>query len=323
MLFYLLNHSSRFRIKKIEQLTISLFRATTAALALENANLTCSNFNFFNPDFLSAIQSAQDAALLKATNADFTLETTLDNQHGVEVQCGTESVSGNVIKYIDIVVMITNEVDTSFTQILSSGPFQNTIEAVSRVQPRSPLAFGNMIVALDENCTNNVGIKSSGNGDVEAEGGGIFSNSCMKANGNGEIDVDDGPVNYVTTLSITGNADIIPDPVQVSSPISVTGLPALDCSSLPNQGSFHGSGTIQPGCHSQISASANYDLELEPGLYCLTGNFSASGNSTVSLDSSAAPNEGVTFYMQNGRFSTTGNNAMNLQAPLLPSSPAF
>ena len=63
-------------------------------------------------------------------------------------------------KYLDVHVMVTTTVQTSFAHMFFDGQFKNTVETITRVHPRESLGYGMAIVALNEDCsTDNDGMK--------------------------------------------------------------------------------------------------------------------------------------------------------------------
>ncbi len=67
-------------------------------------------------------------------------------------------------------------------------------------------------------------------------------------------------------------------------------------------------GTIDPGNYSSIKLSGSDTLNMNPGLYCMTGDFTTTGQAHVIGQS-------VTIYFVSGSFDTAGTSIINIQAP--------
>jgi hypothetical protein len=219
-----------------------------------------------------------------------------------------------VDKFIDVRTLITTDTRPSFAHILYKGPLRNTVEAITRVRPRSPLAYGNAIVALRQDCPSSStgGVRFDGTSDIVVTGGGIFSNACMTATGNVNVQVKDGNITCVGNHCYTssGQPSLSPYPEEASIPLpssSIT-IPAPDCSSLPERGSHSGGGSIQPGRYTRIRMnSSNSLLEMSPGLYCIAEDFTANGGTIMG--------NGVTIYIISGDFDVAGGVHVVLTAP--------
>jgi len=90
-------------------------------------------------------------------------------------------------------------------------------------------------------------------------------------------------------------------------------IPPPDCDSLDSKGAG-GPGTLEPGIYSGIQLTGNTTMTLQPGLYCLDGDFTAN-NGTVT-------GNGVTLYFRSGVFSIGGNVDITLTAPTAKNPPA-
>ncbi len=299
--------------------------AHAAALALENANIFHTNMACGSTAVLNAKNAALDAAIARAASNGFSIERNLNNQHGVEIGCSGKNVGGYLDKYIDVQVMISSTIETSFAHLFFDGELKNTVDAIVRVRPRSNLAMGYAIASLGNVCANNQGgVVVSGSPEVTISGGGIFSTSCMEFAGN-KLRVYVSPpelgVNYITELKFvpkTSGDDtrIQPPPVKATRTLPNMTPPTPNCSSLTNRGSHSGSGTLLPGRYSSIRiSSSNHALTLSPGLYCINNDLSASGGSLTG--------RGVTIFMSGGNFSVSGNVSVTLSAPTENDPPAM
>jgi hypothetical protein len=90
-------------------------------------------------------------------------------------------------------------------------------------------------------------------------------------------------------------------------------IPEPDCLNLPFMGTHVGGGRIVPGIYQSVQVPSNEDLILDPGLYCIQGDFRHFGNSLFG--------EGVTIYMQSGDFNLSGGT-IYLTAPISVTVPA-
>ena len=286
------------------------------SLGVHYANFDCSDFGNAATNMGQVHVAAIAAASARATSNDYTIDNDISDNHGVIALCVDDEDKGAYIdKYIDINTHITRVTSTALIHFVYSGPVQGQVEAVTRVRPRTPLAFGHAIVALnDAPCQGNSlrGVKFSGSSNVDINGGGVYSNGCLICSGAAfDVDVVDGNVNYADSTTCSGSDPVSPSPQSVSPlPSGSFIADPPDCSGLPNQGSHSGSGTLNPGVYSSISIS-NGSLVMNPGLYCITGSpnaFRATGGD-ISGD-------GVTIYIQNGGMDVGGNvDPIDLRAP--------
>jgi len=293
--------------------------AGAAATYINEHDISYSSFNCSDSKVLNAIQAAKTAAIQLAASNNFVIDNNLVNQHGVEVFC--EDVGGETGRYLDIKVMISSDVKTSFAQLVYKGKFHNTVEAVTQVVPgtNGPFADGYAILALKESCDkvncssgDNGGITDCGNVDIDVVVGGMYSNACLsKAGNSGTIHAEDG-IYYITTLDDKHNK-FDPTPEKVTTPILLQVKPP-DCGAVPEESAPKKGGTIYPGQYHDITLTGNGDLVMMPGLYCVSGSFQVN-NGTLSID--GGDDEGVTIYLTgtDSSFDTTGNVQVNLRAP--------
>jgi len=118
------------------------------------------------------------------------------------------------------------------------------------------------------------GVTFSGSELLSFGEGSIYSNGCLECiNPLASVQILNGSIQYAGGMRGCTEIDINPAPVYTPDLISADyfGVTKPDCSGLPGMGSFSGSGTIFPGIYGSIFA---YDiLFMEPGLYCVVGNF--------------------------------------------------
>ena len=292
----------------------SLAGGGAAALSLENHYVQYTNFTCANSNVITAQNAAKSSAITRAGSNDFTIDADISDKHGVTTSCGQVNNGSWVDKYIDINTWITSETRTTFAHFVYSGPLRNTVDSIVRVRPRTSLAFGYAIAAIREDCpnSNTGGVHFDGNSTLVVSGGGVFSNACMDAGGSVDVDVTDGDIVCVGDDCYTshGHPGISPAPHSGTIPLpeSAFTVPAPDCSSVPERGSHSGGGTISPGRYTRIRVnSSGSELVMEPGLYCISDDFTANGG-TVSGD-------GVTLYLTGGDFDIAGGVQINLIAP--------
>jgi hypothetical protein len=256
-----------------------------------------------NTVYSTANVPAKSDAINRASSNDFSIDTDVSDKNGVTTYCGTVSND----HYYDVIVYITVETNTAFAHFVYGGPLVGVVEATARVRPRQPVGAGNALISLTDECQGNQkGTTFGGNGDTEITGGGIWSNSCLNLNGaSGTITVTNGTVNYYDTYN-DHNMVINEPPAQTSSKMVIP-APTVNCGS--NTGSIS-SGTATPGNYTNIRVNNNETLSLNPGLYCLSGDFIVNGGGTL-----LGATEGVTIYLSNGKFSTAGTSTVKLFAP--------
>jgi hypothetical protein len=300
--------------------------AGAAAMAMENSQITYRSFNCKAPAGSTlankmnfAKTEAVKAAKARAASNNFVIDSNVDNQHGVEVICGTETKAGGVYmdKYFDIHTMISSDLNTAFAHLFYKGAIRNTVDAVVRVRPRNDLAFGFAIASLSSDCKK--GIDFNGNSNVQVHLTGIFSNSCLTTNGgiNVKVNPAEQGINYVDEKKINGSGLLDPLPSKVDSPIPRIEVPTPDCNhpSLIDGGKINSGGTIKPGRYESIKINGGDNLIMAPGLYCLDGDLTALGGTFIG--------NGVTIYQRKGSFDVGGNVTVQLAAPTGPADPAL
>ncbi|MEA3349702.1 MAG: Tad domain-containing protein [Chloroflexota bacterium] len=299
----------------------SLAGALSASQAMEANDIYYGNFDCSSISTVTT--AAENGAITRAGSNDYTIDTDVSDNHGVEIICVDDEDKGAYIdKYLDIRTVITRNTNTSLIHFVYSGPVVGTVETTTRIRPRTPLAFGHAVVALNDSaCSGNslIGVKFSGSSDVDINGGGVYSNGCLVCGGSSfDVDVVDGNVSYADSTTCAAGDPVSPSPQSTSQlPPSAMVASPPDCSGLPNQGNHSGSGTIQPGVYGKISLS-NGSLVMNPGLYCLTGSPNA-----FKLTGGDISGNGVTIYVQNGGVDISGNvDPVDLRAPAANPDPS-
>jgi hypothetical protein len=281
----------------------SLAGGGQAALSMENNHIFYADFDCNLSDVSSAMTIAQNAAqnLMTANgyqSADFSVTT----------NCQDSDSSYFQEKFIDVTTQIITDTETAFVHLVYDGPVQNTVDATTRVKPRTPLAYGHAVVGLnpgDGSCSASVeGVKIGGTGEISIEGGGIWSQSCLSVIGDCDVDVTGGGISYGGSMH--GSCGEIDPPAQYQNdtlPEEAYSVSPPDCSA-PNATSM-----------SDIKLSGHQNLDLNttyPGttLFCLT----SSGNA-IQVTGGTLSGSDVTIYLPNsGDIRITGG-VVNLAAP--------
>lgn len=280
----------------------SLAGGAAAALYMENHHVIYGNFDCNSSGVINAQNStdpdnpgAKLAAINRAAGNDYTIDDDISDNHGVTTECGIEDHGGWLDKYIDIKTVITKDTPTSFAHFIYSGLMRNRVDAITRVRPRSPAAFGHAIVALNPaSCEGNQnGAGFSGNVNTYVTGGGIFSNGCLQVNGgSGEVTVTNGTINYGGQVQNPGQFNPYPEPTDPLPPSSYE-IPAPDCN---HPSAWNGTGN-------QLEALS----PLTSGLYCVSGDLRLNGGTFSGT--------GVTLVMLNGELRINGNVTIDVRAP--------
>ncbi len=311
--------------------------AGAAAMKMENSNITYNTFKC-NSSMQPVKADALDAAIARAASNNFAVDLNMDDQQGVEVTCGIDPIDlGGALfdKHLDVRTMISSDLQTAFAHLFYSGRVRNTVEATTRIRPRSDLTYGYAITALSEDCGE--GIDFSGDSTVKVHTTGIFSNSCVKTNGGITVQTIAGtnpgdtqpPLAYVDQLTVDGGGVIDAPKIHTNTMIPRKTVPPPDChaSSMsdqpkPDWGPKDTDLTIDPGRYELIIVNAGNNLHMNPGLYCVSKFFTGNGGVIDSLY--ADTGQGVTIYLEEDAvMGIAGNVEVHLQAPLGEASPAI
>jgi hypothetical protein len=297
----------------------SLAGGSAAAIYLENHYVDYAEWNCSDPRVLRAMFNSTSGAEIVAKNSaavnGYSIDFDLTDQNGVDADCIQGQNNGSWIeRFIDVKTLITSDTPTAFAHFVYSGPLRNTVEAVARVYPRIPLAYGNAIVALARDCDSG-GIEFDGSNVVEVTGGGIFSNSCIDTRGGVSVSVYGNADDNISCVlpdcydDHGASGSVSPPPIEntgVPLPPETYEIPPPNCTGLPSHGNYNGDGTIEAGQYTQIRIQ-NGDHAFDPGLYCVSGDVEINGGIVAGSD--------VTFYVINGNFHTSGNATTSLIAP--------
>ena len=302
----------------------SLAGGSVAALYLENHNVNYVNWNCAE-NVIGALNEAETSAIARGGDNGYGLDDDISDNNGAEASCELFNNGSWIDRYIDVRSVITAETETSLAHFVFPGPLRYTVDAITRIRPRTPLAYGNAIVALDEtaNCNGNQnGVLFGGSITVNVHGGGIFSNGCLSGNGNGlVVNVEPGSIAHVGQYVNTHSGTLSPAPDQATGgilPPNSYKVNPPDCSQVSHYGSpsdayrNNSGGAIPPGNYTSIKLSSDAKL-LGGGLYCLYGDFNA-GNNGLTINTSNGK-QGATIYMISGGFTTDGNGQVALSAP--------
>jgi hypothetical protein len=287
----------------------SLAGAGKAAEYVRAAGLLSTSEDFDCSIFASGGETnSLQAAIDRADSNGFEIDTVISDKNGVTLDC-----DDGADPHVDVRVLITTQTQTSFAHLVFGGSFINTVEAVTRVRPRSVVGQGNAIVSLTDECSGTLkGTRFDGNGNTTVTGGGIFSHSCIQLNGHaGTITVTDGSVNYMSSYN-NNNMTINVTPTQISEPLPIKLNPIdppEECKNGGWQAGVISGTTAYPGAYSGIRINNNEELDLKPGLYCiLNGNFVVNGGAKLS-------GSDVTIFLDKGNFDTAGLAEVNIDAP--------
>jgi hypothetical protein len=282
------------------------------------------NYNAFICGTAGASQTGDAAELAAIYNAvlnDYILDGDISDDHGVTVTCGINDLGSYEDKHLDVITKITRETSTNFAHLVYDGPTINQVEAVVRVYPPAPLAFGKAIIALNEAaCSGNkYGVIFSGSSSTTVTGGGVWSNGCLTGNGTSfTVTVNNGGVGYAG--SSTGTlTNIHPSPQHIPAklPDYSTEVNEPNCAGLPNRSVPHGGDqTLQPGVYDRIHWTGGA-LTLSPGLYCIAGS------QGMDIQGGSLLGDGVTIYLQTGGVTISGNvNPVDFRAPVEDPDPS-
>jgi hypothetical protein len=176
------------------------------------------------------------------------------------------------------------------------------------------------------NPTANGALTLSGSASMNIPGAVVVdstSTTALSASGNAQVTA--AAINVVGGVSASGNASFHPAPTTgvaaVADPLAA--LPSPGTTGLSNDGSVKLSGNsrqaLSPGIYSQISATGNAVLTMNPGTYIIEGGgFTVTGNASVSGSGVMIYNAGSNYPGSGGNFggiTLSGNGTFNLTAP--------
>ncbi|MEJ2412372.1 MAG: Tad domain-containing protein [Anaerolineales bacterium] len=292
----------------------SLAGASAAAYYMRTHNVTYNAFICGTTGTTFTEAAAEMEAIDRAASNDYTIDTDFSDYHGVEVNCEITDLQIYEDKHFDVITRITRDTQSNFAHLIYDGPLRNQVEAVVRVYPPAPLAFGKAIVALNKSaCSGNInGVIFSGSSTTTVTGGGVWSNGCLTGNGTGfNVTVNNGGVGYggASTGTLT-NINPAPQYIPGTLPDYSVLVGEPNCSGLPNRTvPKSGDATLQPGIYDEIKWTGGA-LTFSPGLYCITGS------KGISISGGSILGDGVTLFVTNGGVDISGNvDSVDLRAP--------
>jgi len=283
-----------------DKLSLAIEAAKTKAIEVADLN------NFPKLPYLGLIEKT-----------DSSEDDDIIGDHGIVIEC----VNQGDDKYINVDVRISSQISTAFAHLIFPGPLRTSNIAVTQVEPRRNIGWGNAIISLSEECQNNTdGMEFTGTGDIAVYGGNIHSNSCLIGSGNisvmanpiyneiGEIiGYDEGSITLNDeTEVLNGGAEIFPDP---EGSVEIKEVDPLDGPNCDLADPISGN-TYQTGEYPSGIKITNGTWQFEPGTYCLTGDLEITGGTVTGY--------GVFFFMDEGDVRITGNASVKLTAPIDP-----
>lgn len=279
----------------------SLAGGGVAGLAMENNRIWYDSFDCSSSSISDARDAAVTAATSRANNNGYTTGLTVTTA----CEDGSGSTSIYPDKYIAVTTTISRTTRTNFIHFVYQGPVNQEVAAVTLVRPRQPLAFGNAVVALNDQvaCDDNSkeGVVLSGSGETSIDGGGIWSNGCLKGTNNScDVEVTNGSIRYAGGRFPASGAmceSMVPSATYVNEvlPGEAYSVPEPDC------------GHTNAINVAQITSG----MVLAPGrLYCVTAT-----NNAVKITNGSLIGHGVTIYMVNGGDIEISGGEIDLSAP--------
>ena len=265
--------------------------------------------------------AAETAAITHAGLNDYVIDNDISDGHGVTGDCSIIDMGSYNDKHLDIITNITRDTPSNFAHLIFDGPLRNEVEAIARIYPPAPLAFGKAIVALNNSaCSGNSnGVIFSGTSDTTVTGGGVWSNGCLTGNGTSfVVTVNNGGVGYAGTATGTlTNINPSPDHIPSELPDYSTMVNEPSCAGLPARTvPLVGDATLEPGVYGKIKWTGGA-LTLNPGLYCVTDS------QGVDINGGSVLGDGVTIFVLSGGVTIRGNvPPVDLRAPEESPNPA-
>ena len=292
----------------------SLAGGSAAAYYMRTNNVNYNAFICGTSGTIYTEAAAEIDAINQAAANDYVIDNDLSDKHGVSVNCEIVDMGSYKDKHFDVTTKITRDTSTNFAQLIYDGPLRNEVEAVTRVYPPAPLAFGKAIIALNESaCSGNSnGVIFSGSSTTTVTGGGVWSNGCLTGNGTSfNVTVNDGGVGFAgsSTGTLT-NISPAPEYIPSTLPDHSTIVAEPDCSGLPNRTVPNsGNATLEPGKYNKIKWTGGI-LTMNPGLYCITDS------QGMDISGGELSGDGVTIFLENGGVTISGNvSPVDLRAP--------
>ena len=221
------------------------------------------------------------------------------------------------VEYIQVI--ITNRVRTYFGSAIGIRQVTVTGEAVSRTKTPEikEILDGSALISLapTSDCNNERAFWVHGESTLDISGGGIFINSnnpdcALIQNGSGSIRIEGGEISVVGGANIQKPRLLTPYPPKTNGiPISYPPpffMPKFGCGGKMAEVLEDGI-TMSPGSYDEDIFPPEDVQFLEPGVYCINGDFLIGGGSLEG--------DNVTFKMEHGRIKWSGDAYINLRAP--------
>ncbi len=292
----------------------SLAGGSGAAYYMRLHNVNYNAFVCGTSGTTSTAYAAETAAITQSALNDYVIDNDVSDNHGVDVVCAINDLGSYEDKHLDIITKITRDTATNFAHLIYDGPWRNEVEAITRIYPPAPLAFGKAIVALNASaCSGNSnGVIFSGTSNTTVTGGGVWSNGCLTGNGTSfTVTVNNGGVGFAGT-STGALTNINPSPQHVPSelPDYSTIVQEPNCAGLSNRAvPLVGDATLEPGIYQKIKWTGGA-LTFNPGLYCVTDS------QGMEINGGSVSGNGVTIFVQTGGITINGNvSPVDLRAP--------
>jgi hypothetical protein len=207
---------------------------------------------------------------------------------------GPYANAANKKEYIQVIYR--TKLDQIFSQFVFMGQFEITVEAVAHYIPTDTMSAGNALHATGvDHCP---GLVFNGGSTTKVSGGSIYSNSngtdTSGSCASGEMTGTSGSIKVTGGgLKVSGswiqNAGVSVSPAAVTNqePIYLYEKTPPNCTGLTTY--THTSNPLRPGYYPNGIQIQNGDYTMQPGLYCLDGNFTVNGGSLYG--------QGVVIYM--------------------------
>jgi hypothetical protein len=249
---------------------------------------------------------------------------------GVTVEMHWPPISPNPyagdLEYIQI--FITSEIPPFLTHFVFKGSLRTTVESIAHIKPPSSIIPGYAIYGTNPSDCRTV--EFSGNPTVMVNGGSIGSNSnagcpcgSMVSGGNVSVEVIGGDITAAGCWNNLGSSGSTkPEPITDVDQLNLkeiresVPIPDCNCTGLTGYGdvTFKGVETVNPGCYRSMKFTADADVTLLPGLYCIYGE----DPWTIETKGGARIwGEGITIFLMStaGSWKSSGDVFVHLTAP--------
>ncbi len=299
----------------------SLAGGSGAAYWMRSNNVNYNGFLCGASGTVNTQNAAESAAITQAALNDYVIDNDVSDKHGVTVQCEIIDLGSYEDKHLDIITKITRVTTSNFAHLVYDGPLRNEVEAITRIYPPVPLAFGKAIIALNAaGCSGNkCGLIFSGSSTTTVTGGGVWSNGCLTGNGTSfNVTVNNGGVGFAGAAAGT-LTNISPTPAYIPSelPDYSTIVEEPSCAGLPSRTvPLSGDAALEPGVYEKIKWTGGA-LTFKPGLYCVTDS------QGIDITGGTLTGDGVTFFVISGGIAINGNvSPVDIRAPEESPDPA-